>query len=187
MQRVAAQIVDDVIREKPDDFVTAVAARMPFQIICDMMGIPDRHRPMILDRVNHTTEGTGVRTGLGRMVRVPGKSLKAMGDLHLVVRRLGRERRRQPTDDLVSALVNTDIDGKHLTSRELGAFFSLLLVAGIETTRNAIAHGLKLLTDHPEQRELLTSDFDRHIAGALEEIVRCATPIIQFRRTVTIR
>src|SRR5207249_4061007 len=63
-------------------------------------------------------------------------------------------------------------------------FFSLLLVAGVETTRNAIALGLKLLTDNPEQRQLLQSDFETHIAGAVEEIVRLASPIIQFRRTV---
>ncbi|NEE34719.1 cytochrome P450, partial [Streptomyces sp. SID7982] len=66
-----------------------------------------------------------------------------------------------------------------------GAFFSLLLVAGVETTRNAIAHGLFLLDRNPEQRELLRSDFDRYIGGAVDEIVRHSTPIIQFRRTVT--
>lgn len=89
-----------------------------------------------------------------------------------------------PEDDLVSALVSADIDGEALSGQQLGAFFSLLLVAGVETTRNAIAHGLFLLDRHPEQRELLRSDFDRYIGGAVDEIVRHSTPIIQFRRTV---
>lgn len=85
---------------------------------------------------------------------------------------------------MISALVRADIDGQALSSRELGAFFSLLLVAGVETTRNAIAHGLVLLTAHPEQRALLRSDFERYADGAVDEIVRHSTPIIQFRRTV---
>lgn len=85
---------------------------------------------------------------------------------------------------MISALVRADVDGQALSSRQLGAFFSLLLVAGVETTRNAIAHGLVLLSAHPEQRALLESDFERHADGAVDEIVRHSTPIIQFRRTV---
>jgi cytochrome P450 len=101
-----------------------------------------------------------------------------------IVARAGRARRRQPTDDLISALVTANVEGHRLNSRELGSFFSLLLVAGVETTRNAISHGLKMLTDHPEQRKLLVSDFDGHVRGAVEEIIRFASPIIQFRRTL---
>ena len=71
-----------------------------------------------------------------------------------------------------------------LGARELGAFFSLLLVAGVETTRNTIAHGLVLLAGHPEQRALLLSDLDRYMPGFVEEVVRHSSPIIQFRRTV---
>ena len=69
--------------------------------------------------------------------------------------------------------------------REFGAFFDLLLVAGNETTRNALAHGVRLFTGHPEQRELLLADYDGRVGGAIEEIVRLASPIIQFRRTLT--
>src|SRR5262249_45744882 len=81
--------------------------------------------------------------------------------------------------------VNADVDGERLSLRELGAFFDLLLVAGNETARNALAHGLKLFTDHPEQRALLMADFDGRIGAAIEEIVRYVSPIIQFRRTLT--
>jgi cytochrome P450 len=80
--------------------------------------------------------------------------------------------------------VTANVDGSRLSSRELGAFFSLLLVAGVETTRNTIAHGLVLLAEHPAQRELLLSDFDRYASGFVEEVVRYCSPIIQFRRTV---
>lgn len=99
--------------------------------------------------------------------------------------RIAHERRRRPTGDLISALVRADVDGQSLGARELGAFFSLLLVAGVETTRNALAHGMALLSRFPEQRTLLVSDLDRYVDGAMEEIVRHSTPIIQFRRTVT--
>ena len=107
-----------------------------------------------------------------------------MAKMHHLVATVGRERRKQPTDDLISALVTTNVDGKHLTPSEIGAFFELLLVAGVETTKNAIAHGLHLLSDQPDQRKLLLTDIDRHLPGAVEEIVRYASPIIQFRRTV---
>jgi cytochrome P450 len=105
--------------------------------------------------------------------------------LNRLVDGVARERRRHPADDLISALVTADVDGRRLTARELGSFFSLLLVAGVETTRNAIAHGLRLLTEYPEQRELLRSDFDRYGDGFADEVVRYAAPIIQFRRTLS--
>src|SRR5204863_40524 len=79
-----------------------------------------------------------------------------------------------------------DEDGKHrLTTGELGSFFLLLVVAGNETTRNAISHGMRALTDHPDQRKVWTSDLETVSPSAVEEIVRWATPVINFRRTAT--
>ena len=100
------------------------------------------------------TEYSGVRGDVARLrtLRLLAGNLKAIVDLHRLVARLGRERREAPGDDLISALVTADVDGERLSVRELGAFFDLLLVAGNETTRNALAHGLKLFTDHPDQR-----------------------------------
>jgi cytochrome P450 len=98
---------------------------------------------------------------------------------------LGRHRREHPSDDLTSALVNANIDGESLTDQEFGSFFILLVVAGNETTRNAIAHGMNLFTTVPGQRELLLADFEARIAGAVEEIVRYASPVIWMRRTAT--
>jgi cytochrome P450 len=182
VRRVATSIVDDVAARRPEDFVESVAAQLPFRVICDMMGIPEAERPRILAQINATTEHTGVADR--PRLRLPGSSLRAMARLHRLVGRVGQERRRRPTDDLVSALVTANVEGKRLTSRELGAFFSLLLVAGVETTRNAIAHALVLLSTHPSQRELLLSDFDRYSGGFVEELVRYCSPIIQFRRTL---
>ncbi len=185
IHEVARRVVDEMIAGQPRDFVPSVASRMPFEVICNLMGIPERYRPEIADRVNHASENVGVNRGVRARLRVPGRGLRALAHMQLVMAKLARERRRHPTGDLISALVCADIDGQALSSRQLGAFFSLLLVAGVETTRNAIAHGLALLTDHPDQRALLMSDFDRYADGAVDEIVRHSTPIIQFRRTVT--
>jgi cytochrome P450 len=81
--------------------------------------------------------------------------------------------------------MHAELDGDRLTSQEFGSFFILLVVAGNETTRNAISHGMKALTDHPDQRELWFGDFEAHAKTAVEEIVRWATPVIHFRRTAT--
>ncbi|MFJ2649064.1 cytochrome P450 [Streptomyces sp. NPDC087420] len=194
IRAVAARIVDDVLADggagavlsdRPGDFVTAVASRMPFEVICNLMGIPEKERPAILGQVNRASGDTGVARAARDRFRMPGKGLRALASMQGMVADLGRERRKNPTDDLVSMLVSADVDGQALTDRQLGAFFSLLMVAGVETTRNAIAHGLDLLTRHPEQRALLMEDFDRYADGATEEIVRHSTPIIQFRRTLT--
>jgi cytochrome P450 len=184
MRATIASIVDDLERggggKRPADFVEAVAGRLTFTVICDMMGIPPQLRGQVLGTVNAATEGSAVRARL----RLPGRSLRSLARLHGVVGSVARQRRRRPADDLISALVDADVQGHRLTSRELGAFFSLLLVAGVETTRNAIAHGLWLLTQHPGQRELLQSDLDRWLPGFVEEVVRYSSPIVQFRRTV---
>ena len=204
IQAVATRIVDDLLARRTgatgntEDFVTAAASRMPFEVICNLMGIPDKERPDILAQVNRASGDIGVNRS---RLRVPGKGLRALASMQGMVADLGRERRKHPTDDLISALVNAEISAdlssggssggmaghqrQSLTGRQLGSFFSLLMVAGVETTRNAIAHGLDLLTRNPEQRELLTQDFDRYADGATEEIVRHSTPIIQFRRTLT--
>ncbi|WP_031087240.1 cytochrome P450 [Streptomyces sp. NRRL WC-3549] len=180
----ARRLVDEVVAERPEDFMRSAAARMPFEVICDLMGVPVRYRPAVAAQVDHASEYVGVRRRGRARLRVPGRGLRSLAGMQLVMAGLARERRRRPEQDLVSALVRADVDGRSLSARELGAFFSLLLVAGVETTRNALAHGLYLLTAHPEQRALLESDFERYADGAVDEIVRHSTPIIQFRRTV---
>lgn len=185
----ARRIVDEAIAEGPGDFVPQIAARLPVQVICDMMGIPAKYHNMVLSRTNiilgsADPEYTGIQPGFKRWNVARGllKLLSAGHDLNRLGARLARRRRAAPTGDIVSMLVNGE---ERLTPQELGSFFILLVVAGSETTRNAMAHGLKLLTDHPEQRELLLSDFDKYIPGAVEEIIRYSSPVIQFRRTLT--
>jgi methyl-branched lipid omega-hydroxylase len=189
LARAAAEIVDEAIERGPGDFVSQVAARLPVRVICDMMGIPPKFHDMVLRRTNvilgnADPEYTGIDPGFSRVNVARGlvKLLHAGFSLNRMAARLGDERRKRPTGDLVSLLVNGE---ERLSSQELGSFFILLVVAGSETTRNAVAYGLKLLTDHPDQRELLLADFEARIGKACDEIVRHATPVIQFRRTLT--
>jgi cytochrome P450 len=98
---------------------------------------------------------------------------------------LGQARLDQPRDDITSALMHAEVDGERLTTQEFGSFFILLVVAGNETTRNAISWGMKLLTEHPDQRKVWWDDFAGVAPTAIEEIVRWATPVIHFRRTAT--
>ena len=185
IRSVSTRLVDRVLEQRTTDFVSAVAAPLPTEVICDMLGIPPARRGMVLAQVTGSTELIGVEGDQRPRLRVPGRNLAALARLHLLVRTIGAQRRRQPAGDLISDLVTSDIDGERLNGRQLGAFFSLLLVAGIETTRNALAHGLRLLSEHPDQRALLMSDLDGRLDGAVEEILRHATPITQFRRNVT--
>jgi cytochrome P450 len=193
VRRRASRIVDELITTGPGDFVSKVAVRLPLEVICDMLGIPERDYARVIARTNvilgnSDAEYTGVdpdRIGRLSMARALLKIVLAARDLHRLAAGLGRERVKNPTDDLTSALVNANVDGERLTTRELGSFFLLLVVAGNETTRTALSHALQLFTDFPDQRRLLLEDFDARIPGAVEEIVRYATPVIFMRRNVT--
>lgn len=182
--RAATEIVDNVIEKGECDFVTEVAARLPLKIICDLMGIPDSEYDAIFERTNIIL-GAGDPEYVSEPTQIIPKLLQAGAELSQLAQDLGRSRRANPTDDLTSALVNAEVDGESLTDQELGSFFVLLVVAGNETTRNAISHGVKALSDHPEQKAIWQADFDAVAPTAVDEIVRWATPVIHFRRTAT--
>jgi cytochrome P450 len=98
---------------------------------------------------------------------------------------LAEQRRAHPEADLMSLLVEAEVDGRQLTDDELGAFFVLLSVAGNDTTRNTMTLTAMALQEHPDQRALLQDDFDGRIKPAIEEFVRWASPVMTFRRTAT--
>jgi methyl-branched lipid omega-hydroxylase len=184
--RAAKEIVDEVLRDGGGDFVTQVAARLPLKVICDMMGIPESAYDEIFLRSNEILGGADPEYhSQDDPNKVVERLLMAGGSLHALVSELGASRRANPTEDLTSALVNASVDGEQLNDSELGSFFILLVVAGNETTRNAIAHALDLLTQNPEQRAVLMSDLDARLPGAVEEIVRVASPVVWMRRTAT--
>ncbi len=186
VEGVAAGVVDEIAEKGECDLVTDVAALLPLRIILDLMGIPRSAERFVFDRTN-------VILGLGDAEYVPDQTVDAImtaaltagQELADLVRELGERRLADPGDDLVSALVTAELDGEVLSPEELGSFFILLVVAGNETTRNAIAHGVAALHDHPEQRQIWADDLDGVTPTAVEEVVRWATPVTHFRRTVT--
>ncbi len=181
----AASIVDDLLATGPCDFVQHVSARLPLRIICQMMGIGDEHYDMVLRNTNIILSGQDPEFISEDMDTAVTQLLTAGQDLANLVTGLAAERAEDPRDDLVSALAKANIDGEQLTPAELGSFFILLVVAGNETTRTAISHALNLLTEHPDQRAVLLADVAGRLPGAVEEIVRYASPVIWMRRSVT--
>ena len=179
----AKSIIDGLIERYPDgecDFVEEVAAPLPLQIICEMMGIPPEDEKQIFTWTN-TILGAGDPEFGGTLEALMGTALQ----MFMYAQELGESRLKTPQDDVTSAMMNAVVDGERLSAQEFGSFFILLVVAGNETTRNAISHGMRALTMFPDQRKIWFNDFETHTKTAVEEIVRWATPVIHFRRTVT--
>jgi cytochrome P450 len=110
--------------------------------------------------------------------------MEASAELYVYFNRLAAERRVDPRDDLTSVLIAAELEGDKLSELELDLFFLLLSVAGNETTRNLIAHGMLALMEHPDQRAKLLSNPDL-LGSTVEEMLRWGTPVMQFRRTAT--
>jgi cytochrome P450 len=176
----ARLIVDDIVDRGEVDAVEEIAAALPLQIICDMMGIPRDDLPQIFAWTN-----TILGVGDPEMVSTFEDLIGAGMGLFQYGLALAEERAGAPRDDITSTLMQAEVDGERLTSSELGSFFVLLVVAGNETTRNAISHGLLALTRHPDQKQRWLTDLEGVSPTAVEEIVRWATPVIHFRRTAT--
>jgi cytochrome P450 len=174
----ARRIVADVAPAGACDFVQEIAATLPLKIICDMMGIPEADNRRMFELSN-------VILGIGdpEYGTTMDVLMSAAIELSQYAQALGEERTASPRDDITSVLMQADVDGDRLTSAEFASFFILLVVAGNETTRNAISHGMKALTDFPDERRRWAADFEGVAPTAVEEIVRWATPVIHFRRT----
>jgi cytochrome P450 len=177
----ARRIVDDIADKGEIDFVTEVAALVPMHNICDMVGIPEEHRRTIAYESQFPDGWRDPRLlqGAEPLARVA----QAILTVHGIAMELVEARRRKPEDDLVTALVQAEVDGERLTDEEISSIFFLLIIAGNDTTRQSTSHGLKALTDFPDQRAWLMEDLDGRMPMAVEEIVRWATPIMTFRRT----
>jgi cytochrome P450 len=176
----ARLIVDRVAPRGECDFVNDIAAALPLEIICDMMGIPSGDYRRIFELTN-----TILGVGDPEYATTVEQLMAAGMELAEYAQNLGRERLERPHDDITSTLMHAEVDGERLSAPEFGSFFILLVAAGNETTRNAISHGMKALTDWPDERRRWQADFERYRVTAVEEIVRWASPVIHFRRTAT--
>jgi cytochrome P450 len=184
VQRRADEIIDRVIERGECDFVADIAAPLPLGIICDMMGIPESQRQMVFEKTNIIL-GLGDPDFTDNPANIIGIALGAGTELAALMNEMAELRRKNPGDDLTSSLLNADLEDGAMTGAELASFFVLLVVAGNETTRNAISHGMKALCDYPEERRKWAADFDGLAPTAIDEIVRWSTPVIHMRRTCT--
>ncbi|MBC7305782.1 MAG: cytochrome P450 [Dietzia sp.] len=168
----ARKIVTAAAENNVDDFVTAVASELPLQAIAELLGVPQEDRHKIF-------EWSNIMTSYDAGVDPDAPAIASM-ELIGYANAMAEDRAANPRDDIVTKLVQADVDGEHLSADEFGWFVTLLAVAGNETTRNATTHGMVAMLEHPGQWELFKRERPE---TAYDEILRWASPITQFQRT----
>ena len=175
----AGVIIDRVAPRGECEFVSEVAAELPMQVICEMMGVPEEDRRTIYDLSNRL-----IGFDDPQYQRSVEDGIHASIEMFMYASKLSERAQRCPADDIVTTLVSADVDGEKLSELDFNSFFLLLAVAGNETTRTATSQGIRLLAEHPAQRERVLRD-PSLIPAAIEEIVRFNPPVMHFRRTAT--
>jgi cytochrome P450 len=182
----ARLIVDDIAQcDDEVEFVRHVAARLPMWTVSEMVGIPEESRQEVTAHANavigwNDDENTADADPLTAM-------FTGIMFLHNRCQEIIDARRQNPEDDLITALMQAEVDGHRLTDGEIKAFFALLCIAGNDTTKQTTTHTIRALSTYPDQRAYLLADFDSRIDTAIEEFLRWASPVMTFRRTATRR
>ncbi|HEX6931099.1 MAG TPA: cytochrome P450 [Streptosporangiaceae bacterium] len=163
------------------DFVTDIAAPLPLQVICELVGAPPEDRDRIYQLSNHLAgaDDPEFQSPTGQRLQHA-----AAMEIYAYAGQLAERRRAKPEDDIVTRLLQPNEAGEVLSDDEFDIFFLLLTVAGNETTRNAASGGMLAFFEHPEQWQRLIEDREL-IPAAAEEIVRWVSPVNMFRRTAT--
>jgi len=192
LRELTRHILDDALPMGEFDFVEEVAKQLPIQVLCRILGVPLHDDEQLIewgDKMIGNTDPDlgGLHPGSPESAKYrlyPFRSPYAM-EVFSYGHRIAAERRTGPRDDLVSKLVTwEDEEGNRLTEREFDTMFLLLVVAGNETTRQSIAHGMQALMDQPELMAELR-DHPELMGTATEEVMRYASPVLHFRRTAT--
>ena len=174
VRELARSIVDQISDKSEIDFVTDVAAVLPLKIVCDLMGIPESRYEFVFDRTN-VILGAGDPEYVAESDDILTAILTAGQELSELMMEVAEAKRGGDGTDLTSVLINAELEDDQLSPMDLSSFFILLVVAGNETTRNAISWGLKYLTDNPDERARWQEDFEGLAPQAVEEIVRMAS------------
>jgi cytochrome P450 len=179
----ARRLLDSVEPGVPFDFLIDIAAELPMQMICILLGVPESERHWLFHAIEPQFDfGRARRAQIGQVgqmsVEEAGSRMYAYGQELIASKRVS------PTDDMLSVVANATVDDDGLSDLELYLFFSLLFSAGAETTRNAVAGGLLALADHPSQFDALRADLEL-LPTAVEEMVRWTSPSPSKRRTAT--
>ena len=176
IREIVRGILDDIEPGSVHEFAEEIAAPLPTRMIAELIGAPP-------DDWEQFRTWSDAATGTADP-EIELDALVAMGQLYEYFQKLIAARRSEPRDDMLSVLAGAEIDDHRLTDADLLNFSYLLLVAGNETTRNLIALGTLALIAHPDQRRLLVDD-PRLIPGAVEEMLRWNSPVVQMSRTAT--
>jgi cytochrome P450 len=183
IHRNAVGIVDDLVGAGDIDFVAACSARLPMLTIMDMLGVPSADQPAVayaaeklfgMSDDEYSTPEERAEDPVKQIVLLNNTGVE-----------LAKFRRANPGDDLMTSIVNAEVDGHRLTDEEIGAFLILLASAGNDTTKQTTTHVMMALVDNPVQRGWLMEDLEARIGPAVEEFVRWASPVMQFARFAT--
>jgi cholest-4-en-3-one 26-monooxygenase len=169
----ARSIVKEAAAAGSGDFVEQVSCELPLQAIADLLGVPQADRNKIFRWTNEMTSG-------GDPEYADADPAQSSMDLIMYAMKMAEDRAENPADDIVTKLIQADIEGEKLSDDEFGFFVIMLSVAGNETTRNSITHGMIAFSQNPEQWELYKKERPE---TAVDEIVRWATPVSAFQRT----
>ena len=182
VQARATMLVDNLLEQGEGDFVETLAKQLPSLTFGEMMGVDEgRERLTKLADDMVAYNDPDVLQGRDGLTHL----LETLVGIYGEAAELCERRRAEPGEDILSGLVTAEVDGERLTDEDIAAFLVLLSVAANDTTRQSISHGTRALCRFPDQRALLASDVEAHLPGAVEEIVRWATPVMTFRRTAT--
>jgi cholest-4-en-3-one 26-monooxygenase len=182
IEDVTAEVLDRAAGYNDGDFVTSISAKLPLALIAEMFGIPRADWDMMFRLSNELIGPEDPEYAQTESIR--GNVERARMEFFQYFSQLIEDRRKAPRDDLATALTEGRVNGEPIPPFELLSYFALLIVAGNETTRNAITGGLYALINHPDQFERLKADLSL-IPTAVEEIVRWTSPVIQFTRIAT--
>jgi cholest-4-en-3-one 26-monooxygenase len=174
----SAEIVTKALEKGELDFVADVAAELPLRVIAELVGIPEQDQAKVFHWTNQLLgqDDPEFNTTLE-------DTRQAAIAFYAYAQELADRARQEPKDDIITKLLAADVDGDQLSDLDFNRFFELLVLAGNETTRNAISHGMRAFIEHPEQFELLAAD-PLLIDSAVDEILRWASPVLYFRRNV---
>ncbi|HVX17582.1 MAG TPA: cytochrome P450 [Acidimicrobiales bacterium] len=178
VERNAREIVDDIAADGECDLVPNVSAEMPLRVLADLLGMPRDDRHLMFDWSNKLIGIEDPEYG-GNL----GESMAALMEMMQYGKAIADDRRAEPRDDMVSMIVNAEVDGQRLTDVEFGMFWLLLVIAGNETTRNSFSGAVVALHEHDKWGEL--RDNPDLMPTAVDELLRYVSPVMQFRRTAT--
>jgi cholest-4-en-3-one 26-monooxygenase len=182
IERITTEVLDDIVGRGECDFVTEVSAKLPLAVIAEMFGIPRADWPLMF-RLSNEMIGPSDPEYAGEST-ITETVERARMEFFQYFNGLVEDRRKNPRDDLSSALANGQVNGEQLPIFELLSYFALMIIAGNETTRNATTGGLYAFIDNPDQWARLKRD-PALVPKAVEEIVRWTSPVIQFTRKAT--